>query len=315
MTDAQLSRPKVLVVGASGALGRPVVKLLRERGVPVRALCRHPEKAADLAALGAEMVAGDLTEPSSIERALAGCTRVLAAAHGLLGRGRHRSEAVDDTGHRRLIELARAAGVERFVYVSGYGVSASHPVDFFRTKFAIEEALRASGLDAVVLRPTAFMEQHVHLFNGAGLLANGKARLIGPATKPRNFVAAADVARFAVRALLEDPPPFRHLDIGGPDHASNLDVARLYARIAGVPPATSHLPLPLARLIAFLVGPLQPGVARILRLAALDEAEMPERFDGAAALERDFGIPLTTLESFVRDRVNEAAARPGPAGA
>lgn len=315
MTNSPPSLQRVLVIGASGTLGRPVVTLLRERGVAVRALCRHPEKAADLAALGVERVAGDLTEPASIERALAGCTRVLAAAHGLLGRGRHRSEAVDDAGHRRLIGLARQSGIERFVYTSASGASATHPVDFFRTKFAVEQVLRDSGLDAVVLRPTAFMEQHVHLFNGAGLLANGRARLIGPATKPRNFVAAADVARFAVRALLEDPPPFRHLEIGGPDHASNLDVARLYARIAGVPLATSHLPLPLARLIALLVRPLHPGVARVLRLSSLGEAEMPERFDGAAALERDHGIPLTPLERFVRDRVSEAAARPGPAGA
>lgn len=315
MTHPPPPSQRVLVIGASGALGRPVVKLLRERGVAVRALCRHPEQAADLAALGAEVVAGDLTEPGSIERALAGCTRVLAAAHGLLGRGRHRSEEVDGAGHRRLIGLARQAGIERFVYTSASGASATHPVDFFRTKFAVEQALRESGLDAVVLRPTAFMEQHVHLFNGAGVLAKGRARLIGPASKPRNFVAAADVARFAVRALLEDPPPFRHLEIGGPDHASNLDVARLYAHIAGVPLVASHLPLPLARLIALLVRPLHPGIARVLRLSALGEAEMPERFDGAAALERDFGIPLTPLERFVRDRVSEAAARRGPAGA
>ena len=64
--------------------------------------------------------------------------------------------------------------------------------------------MRASGLDAVILRPTAFMEHHAHNFNGKGLLDKGKAQLIGPGTKPRNFVCAADVAAFAVRALLED---------------------------------------------------------------------------------------------------------------
>src|SRR4051812_26471031 len=154
---------KVLVVGATGALGRPVVRLLRERGVAVRALNRHPAQANDLAALGAEVVAGDLADPHSLARACAGATRVLAAAHGLLGRGRARSEAVDDVGHRSLI-AARSAGVRRFVYTSGYGVGPDHPIDFFRTKHAIEQALAASGLDAVVLRPTAFMEHHVHAF-------------------------------------------------------------------------------------------------------------------------------------------------------
>ena len=141
----------VLVVGATGALGRPVVRGLLARGVAVRAACRHPETAGDLAALGAEVVACDLTDAASLARACQGTQRVLAAAHGLLGRGRWRSEAVDDAGHRALFAAAKAAGVRRLVYTSAYGVGPGHPIDFFRTKHAVEQALAASGLDAVVL--------------------------------------------------------------------------------------------------------------------------------------------------------------------
>lgn len=296
----------VLVVGATGALGRPVVQQLRERGAPVRALNRHPEQAADLAALGAEVVAGDLTDAASLQRACVGVERVLAAAHSILGRGRWRSEAVDDAGHRALIEAARVAGVRRFVYISGMGVHADHPIDFFRTKHRIEQAVLASGLDAVVLRPSAFMEHHVHLFNGKAVLDKGKASLIGPGTKQRNFVCAADVARFAVQALLEDPPPFRTLDIGGPDHLSNAEVAELYARAAGVPARASHLPSAVARIIGAVAAPLHPGMARIMKLMSLPDDAFSERFDGAAALERDHGIRLTTVEEFVRERVREA---------
>ena len=127
-----------------------------------------------------------------------------------------RQERVDDAGHRALIAAAVQAGVRRFVYTSAYGAQADSPVDFFRTKWAIEQALWASGLDAVVLRPTAFMEHHVHAFNGKGLLDSGKARLIGPGTKPRNFICAADLAQMAVRALLDEVPPVRTLAVGGP---------------------------------------------------------------------------------------------------
>ena len=80
MNPATSPTERVLVVGATGALGRPTVQLLRERAVAVRALNRHPEQAADLAALGAEVVGGDLTDPASLVRACAGVTRVLAAA-------------------------------------------------------------------------------------------------------------------------------------------------------------------------------------------------------------------------------------------
>jgi nucleoside-diphosphate-sugar epimerase len=78
------------------------------------------------------------------------------------------------------------------------------------------------------------MEQHVHLFNGKNVLEKGKAKLIGPGTKPRNFVCAEDVARLAVRAWSRTRPPFRRLEIGGPGHYSNADVAALYARTAGI---------------------------------------------------------------------------------
>lgn len=300
----------ILVVGATGALGRPVVHLLRDKGIAVRALCRHPERAADLAALGAEVVAGDLTDAASLRRACRGATRVLAAAHGLLGRGRWRSEAVDDAGHRALIAAARDAGVERFVYTSGLGAAAEHPVDFFRTKHANEQALKSSGMPWVVLRPSAFMEQHVHAFNGEALLAKGQARLIGPGTKKRNFVAATDVARLAVRALTEDPAPFQTLEIGGPGAYSNNEVTALYARLSGKPLRASHLPAAAARTISLLARPLHPGLARLMHLMSLPDNAFEERWDGCAALEREQRVTMTRLEDFVRARVAEAGITP-----
>lgn len=300
----------VLVVGATGALGRPAVALLRQRGVAVRALCRHPEQAADLAALGAEVMAGDLTDTASLQRACRGATRVLACAHGLLGRGRWTSDAVDDAGHRALIAAARAAGVERFVYTSALGASADHPIDFFRTKAAIEDAVRKSGMPFAILRPSAFMEHHVHNFNGKGLLDKGKAQLVGPGTKKRNFVAGSDVAQFAVRALLDEPLPFGTLDIGGHDHLSALDVVQLYAQAAGVEARASHLPAAVARALALLARPLHPGMARVMRLLSLPDDSFDERFDGAAALEARFGLRLKRVPEFVAEQVAQAGRRP-----
>ena len=303
-----LDRPRILVVGATGALGRPVVQGLLARGAQVRGLCRHPEAGADLAAAGAEMVTGDLTDRTSLERACAGVHGVLAAAHGLLGRGRWRSEAVDETGHHDLLDAARQAGVRRFVYTSALLATPDSPLDFGRRKHALEVAVEHSGLDWAILRPAAFMEHHVHAFNGAMVLAKGQARLIGPGDKPRNFVAATDVARFAVRALLDEPLPFRRLDIGGPDHASNAEVAALYARLAGRPVKISHLPVAVARVAAAVLKPLHPGIARVMHLMSLPDEAFDEHWDGAAALERAYGERLTRLDAFVRARVAEDRA-------
>lgn len=301
-------RMKILVVGATGVLGRQVVAKLRSRDVSVRAFSRSADRASDLVASEVEVVVGDLVDPASVKRACVGVDRVLAAAHGMLGRGRHGSERVDDAGHRTLIAASRDAGVSRFVYVSARGASADHPVDFFRTKNAIELALAASGLPYVVLRPTAFMEQHAHAFNGAGLLANGTTRLIGPGTKKRNFVAASDVADFAVRGLLDDPLPFRLLEIGGPGNYSNREVMELYARTAGIEPRASHLPVVVARFLAVALAQTQPGRARVMKLMSLGDATHPERFDDALALEETYGVRMTRLEDFVSQRVAQSNA-------
>lgn len=303
---------KVLVVGATGVLGRQVVERLRARGIAVRAMSRKPDAARELAGQGVEVMPGDLLDRASLDRACDGVDRVFSAAHGMLGRGRYRSEQVDDAGHRALIDAARRAGVGRFVYTSGLGVSPTHPIDFFRTKFAIEQALQRSGLPHVILRPSAFMEWHVHAFNGKALLDKGRANLIGPGTKLRNFVAAADVAAFAVQALTGEPAPGPIIEIGGPGNFSNRDVTALYAELAGIEARASHLPAALARALSIVAGPLHPGLARILRLGALPDDAFSETFD-STPLQRAFpSIALTPLRAFVQARVAQAGPRTLP---
>ena len=300
---------KILVVGATGVLGRPVVRRLLARGVAVRALTRAPERAADLAQQGAEVVAGDLVDKGSLERACSGVDRVLAAAHALLGRGRYRSERVDDAGHRALISAARAAHVDRFVYISASLAAPDHPIDFLRTKFAIEEHLRHSGIAHAILRPTAFMEQHVHEFNGKSVLKTGRAKLVGSGNKQRNFVAGEDVAKFAVHALLDERVPSSPMKIGGPGNFSNLEVARLYAKLAGVELRESHLPPVVARVMAGVVKPFHPGLSRLLKVLALPDSGNDEVFDSTALQLVHPEIQLTTVESFVRARIAEAGVR------
>ena len=300
---------RILVIGATGVLGRPVVRRLLAQGAEVRALTRSPDRAADLAQLGAEVVAGDLVDKGSLERACSGVDRVLATAHSLLGRGRYRSERVDDAGHRALIDAARAARVGRFVYISANAAAPDHPIDFLRTKFAIEEHLQRSGIPHVILRPTAFMEQHVHEFNGKSVLRTGRARLVGPGTKVRNFVAAEDVAQFAVRALVSERTPTPPLDIGGPGNHSNLEVAQLYAKLAGIELRVSHLPPLVARVGAAVAEPFHPGLARLLKVLALPDDAPSEVFDCTALQLAHPEIQLTALETFVRARIAEAGVR------
>ncbi len=299
----------ILIIGASGFLGREVTKLLLSKNEQVRLLVRTPAKVEDLKQAGAEVIQGDLIDPLSLARACQGTDRVLAAAHSILGKGRYTSEAVDDAGHRVLIDAAKAAGVAHFVYMSMVGVSPDHPFDFARTKYSIEEYLKASGLSYTILRPSWYMEWHVHILNGKSILESGKTSLLGKGTKPRNFIAVRDVAQFAVRALMDPKLKNRTIEIGGPQNATNNQVAELYGKIAGVTPKVSHVPPFIARAMSLMLKPFQPGISRIMYLSSLPEDAFCQTFDPAALLA-EFPMHLTTLEEFVHERVAETKKQP-----
>jgi uncharacterized protein YbjT (DUF2867 family) len=165
-------------------------------------MTRTPKNATDLQKLGAEVVQGNLLDKASLAQACQGVEKVLAAAHSIMGRGAEASKYVDWQGHKDLIDAAKVAGVQQFVYTSAYPYGSEYQsIPFFRFKHEIEQHLQASGLRHTILRPTAFMESHAEALIGQPILEKGKVSLFGQGQNPRNFVAADDVAQFAVLAL------------------------------------------------------------------------------------------------------------------
>ena len=304
---------KILIVGATGVEGSLTTKKLLAKGIAVRALTRTPAKAVALAQLGAEVVQGDLREVESLRRACAGVDKVLAAAHSLLGRGVDASKYVDAIGHKQLIDVAKAAGVQHLVYTSILGGSPTYPVPFNQIKLAVEHYLQASGLAYTILRPSAFMEWHAHEFIGKPILDQGKVTIFGKGDNPRNFVAGEDVANFAVLALTDPKAIGQIIAIGSLDNWSNNQVAALYAQLAGRPVRITHVPLAVLRVMSPLLKPFHPGLSQVMALSILiDTADMT--FDPSATLCQ-YPMPLTRLEDWIRQRVAEAmpSGQPVPA--
>jgi len=293
----------ILIVGATGLLGRATALPLLAQGHAVRALVRDRERAGDLQRAGAEIFIGDLTDARSLELACRGVDRVFACAHSMLGRGRYASAQVDHVGHSALVAAARDAKVEHFVYTSVMGAREDHPIDFFRTKHEIEAVVKGSGMGFTILRPAAFMEHHVHKFNGQMLLERGFTVIIGPGTKPRNFVAVRDVAPFAVQALAEDGLNGRTLEIGGPDNLGNNDVAAMYV-VRARKGRVYHMPVGAAKLLASLIRPLHEGVARVIDLSTVPDHQMRETWQPKTLLA-EFPRTLTSIDTFVDERVAE----------
>lgn len=290
-----------LIVGGTGALGSATARLLLQRGHKVRVMTREPQRASALKKLGAEVVQGDLRDKASLAQACASVDGVLAAAHSIFGRGSEASAYVDALGHKWLIDAAKEAGVRHFVYTSALGAGPTHPALFFRIKYEIEHYLQQSNLTHTILRPTAFMESHAHMLIGQPILQKGKVSLFGQGENPRNFVAAQDVAQFAVLALTTPQMAGEIVEIGGPENWTNMEVVRLYERMAGKQAKVSHVPLGVLRVMAAVIRPFHPGLSQVMTSSIWFDTT-DQTFDPRPT-SRKYPILLTQLESWVEKQV------------
>ncbi len=195
----------ILVTGAAGrvgAVGRTVTELLLQQGKAVRAMVRSDdERAQALRDLGAEVVAGDLLDLASMHRAIAGCDTMYFGM------------SVSDTYLAATVNAAAVAkhhGVKAFINMSQMtvaqmSITETTPSPQHKLHWLAEQALDWSGLPAVHVRPTVFLEGFFLLFTADAVKESNQIRLpLGEGkTAP---VAAEDVAR-VLAALLADPQP------------------------------------------------------------------------------------------------------------
>jgi uncharacterized protein YbjT (DUF2867 family) len=295
----------ILIVGATGDLGGHVARRLLASGQRVRAMTRVPSRAGALEALGAEVVTGDVRDTGSLQAAAQGVRAVVSASHAMLGTGNASVQRVDLDGQSALIAAARHAGVEHFVFMSVLAPSLDHPLDFWRTKGMVEAKVRESGMEFTILRPSAFMGMHAFNLIGKPVLQGKRVMITGAGTNPRNFVAAEDVATLVVKALNDTSLRGEHVDIGGPENLSSMDVVGIFERVAGRTAKVTHLPIPALRVMSRVLQPVHAGVSRVLKLAIVSETT-DQAFDAAPLLRR-FPMTLTRVEDFARSMAASSA--------
>ena len=134
----------ILVTGGTGFIGPRVVHALRERDFPVRALVRRPTggSATTLAAWGAELVQGDMTDPESVRRAVEGAEVVVHLVAIRQGRAEEFRQVMEE-GTRDLVAAAKQSGVKRFVLMSALGTSEETKdlVPYYHAKWEEEQTL------------------------------------------------------------------------------------------------------------------------------------------------------------------------------
>jgi NADH dehydrogenase len=294
----------VLIIGGTGTLGKELChQLVAENSYKIAVLTREPKKNGLFTEGGIQLIKGDLTDAASLQTACKGMDIVIAAAHSLLGKGKYSSEKVDDKGHRDLIDAAKAAGVQHFIYASAIGASQDSPIDFWRTKATIENYLKQSGLNYTILRGAAFMEFHVHEMIGKPVLAKGKATILGKGENPTNFVSVKDMAQYAVLSLKNDELKNKTLEIGGLDNLSRNDIAVLYGELADKTVKISHVPRAVLRVFSTILKPFHGGISRVMAVSEyFDRSDMS--FDMRPTLEKYPIYPLR-LRDFIKEKVAE----------
>ena len=205
---------RVLVVGATGQLGGVITRKLIASGVRVRALARNREALAPLAST-AEIAAVDLRDLPKLTEACRGVDQIVATANNNMGKGPTSPTRIDLSGYQNLCAAARNTRVRRLVYVSYKGVAQDAPVDIFRVKWYIEDAIRRSGVPCVMLRPTAFMDVWIDQILAKGIREKGVATIFGDGNTVANYIAVDDVAEFAVK-ILEREVVNEVVEAGGP---------------------------------------------------------------------------------------------------
>jgi uncharacterized protein YbjT (DUF2867 family) len=293
---------QVLVVGATGTLGRQIARRAIDAGHEVRCMVRSPRKASFLQEWGCELTRGDLLEPASLDYALEGMEAVIDAATARPGDPASCYD-LDWTGKQNLFAACGRAAVTRYVFISLLNAAAHRSVPLMDIKACSEDWLEASALDYTTLRCAGFMQGLISQF-AIPVLESQTVWVSGTPT-PIAYMNTQDVARFAVAAL-ERPQTVRQaFPVVGPKAWTTGEITQLCERFSGkearlvrVPPALMGL---MQGVTSFFAGSL--NVAE--RLAFAEVVTAGVAFD--APMEDSYGAfgldpaSTTTLEDYLRE--------------
>ncbi len=288
-----------LVTGATGGLGRRIVRLLREREQAVRAFVRLTSRYAELEQRGADIVIGDLERERDLQKATRGIQYVIST-HGSNEANDGSAQAIDYQANIDLIDYAKDAGVEHFVFVSVLGADRGYEdAPVFKAKYAVERYLQTSGLPYTILRPSGFASNLLPL--AERFRQTGTYLLIGDPKNRSSIVSTDDLAQIAVDAVTVAGARNQILPVGGPQILHREDVASIFGRVFNREPFLINAPMGAIDVVRNAVGLFNPqsreALGTLRTLLANEFFCTPAETD---RLESMFEMKLESLESFIR---------------
>jgi hopanoid-associated sugar epimerase len=314
---------KTFVTGASGHVGANLVRELLARGVEVRALVRADSDNSSLDGLDLEQVPGDLRDPASLARALAGCDRMyhLAAFVSLRPGAQQEVFDVNVVGTRNVLEAAERAGVTRSVFCSSFGAVGRVPggvsderdtvnpfdthLDYELSKGIAEiEVLRAAnrGMDVVIVNPCGIVGPHDYKPSSVGKTILDFAWRRMPAYVPGafEFVPVRDVVAGHLLAMEKGRRGERY--ILGSEYRTLDEILDHLHEVTGAPRPRVRLPPslmgPVARVSGWVMGTFFPEAPPRFTPGTIKLLQSIKRADISKA-RRELGYqPTSVLDAF-----------------
>lgn len=289
----------VTVFGASGFIGRNIVRELAARGARVNAACQDAERAKFLRPMGTvgqvTPMRADVTDPASVARALTGADTVINLVGILYPSGRNTFEAVQQTAPGTIAKAAAAAGARSMIHVSAIGADANDRSVYARTKAAGEAAVLAAFPSATILRPSIVFGADDSFFNRFAAMAQVAPALplFGGGLTKFQPVYVDNVADAALAALDRSDAAGAIYELGGP----TVYTFRQLLELTLAATRRKRLLVPVPFWLASALGsvlqclPVPPVTRDQVELLKRDNVVSP----GAKTLA-DLGIQATPLE-------------------
>ena len=255
----------MLVTGATGYIGGRLVRVLEASGVRLRCLARHPAALKSRVAPTTQLVTGDLFDPASLDRALAGIDVAYYLVHSMGAHGDYLEK--DRMAARTFGEAARRAGVRRIVYLGGLANDEGALSKHLRSRIETGEVLRESGVPVVEFRASVVIGSGSLSFELIRALVERLPVMICPrwVSTLAQPIGIDDLLAYLVAALHLAGDESRTFEIGGADQASYGDLMREYARQRGLKRLMISVPLLTHRLSSLWLGLITPVYARVGR--------------------------------------------------
>jgi len=262
MSDLEPSGTRVALAGATGYVGGRLQRALALRGLSVRCLARRPENLVARVEPGVEVVAADCLVPGSLTDALRGTNVAYYLVHSMAAGAEF--EARDREAARNFASAARAAGLERIIYLGALADESAPLSPHLSSRLEVGEILRASGVPVVELRASIVIGSGSLSFELVRSLVERLPVMVLPrwVETLAQPIGIQDLLEILVRAL-EVPPGI--YEIGGSEQTSYAGLMREYARQRGLRRFMIRVPVLTPGLSALWLGLVTPVFARVGR--------------------------------------------------